>query len=150
MSEEERRAELVAKLRKLAKSRGLGSSGELFRSYDGDGDQALTRDELDALLRDAGVRAFRGMYVSGIFDKLDKDGDDGLTLAELNGVLRELDPPPPPSSSSKAPKATEPLRTVPFVTTPAERPQETRSGAAAWLILAGLAALVFSAPKGRR
>lgn len=86
--EEKARAELVGGVKSLAKSRGTTPEG-LFAMYDGNGNGALNRDELRALLTDAhvGNGLTRGAWVSGIFQRLDKDSDDELTLSELDGVL---------------------------------------------------------------
>jgi hypothetical protein len=143
VTDEEARAELVAKIRALAKARKLASSGALFRSYDGDGDQRLDPDELTQLLADAAVGGmFRGVYVRRIFERLDLDADDGLSLPELNGVLRELDPPPPTS-----PPRPGDVRKVPIVVLAPEKPAESDGGALPWLIIG---AVGWLATRGRR
>lgn len=86
--------ELDQKIRALAKARfgddSLDSIKKLFLSYDADHNGKASRDELERLLKDAGVgnSITRSSWVDGIFDKLDvSPKDDQITWPEYVAAL---------------------------------------------------------------
>jgi hypothetical protein len=108
VANEAEKAELIAKLKALAASRGQTLS-QLFDAYamgGGGGDRkALSRDELVWMLDHAGVGNWftRGDWADRILEHLDKDASGTLTRAELAGVLDDPSAPPPPSQEPMGP-----------------------------------------------
>lgn len=142
MTEDERnRAELVAKVRALAKAKGLPPAA-LFQRYDANGAGQLDRSELTRLLSDANVGNMftRGAWVAAVFDQLDKDRSAGLTLGELDGVLAALEPTPPPITGN-SPIVT--VRPPPAPPAPPPPPATQRGGLLPWILLAGVAWLAL-------
>lgn len=135
--EEQARAELVEKVRALAKKRGE-TPDALYRSYDRDQRGGLSADELLQLLSDAGVgNSFtRGMYVTAIMKKLDTDADQGVSRAELDGILSALEP-APPSSSTPAPMGP-----------PPPPPSSGASGLPDWLVWLGVGWALWRVARG--
>lgn len=90
MSNEE---ELIRKINALLMTKYGDASMEamrrLFNEYDRDRDEAIDGKELKKLLSDADVGSglTRGMWVSGINDKVDEDGDAKISWDEFRKVV---------------------------------------------------------------
>ena len=82
-------AELVqkiqAELQKRYGNTSLESMRKLFDTYDRDGDQKISADELKQLLKDVDVGNFatRGAWVDGITKALDSNGDKAIGWDEF-------------------------------------------------------------------
>jgi Ca2+-binding EF-hand superfamily protein len=88
MAREKEKQELADKVSALVAARFGGDYRRAFHHYDQGGDEQLDRDELKALLSDAGVGNVltRSMWVSGILDELDTDGDGRIGWADFEAV----------------------------------------------------------------
>ncbi len=111
--------ELDSKVNALADARygahDVATLKKLFLSYDKNGDNLLSRDEVYALFSDADVGNWltRGAWVSGTFEKVDKSKDDQLTWEEYlaaSSIASSTPPSPtgggvakPPTPSGEAP-----------------------------------------------
>jgi hypothetical protein len=84
-NEDPRVVELKKKVTALVDRRFNGDHKRAFTHYDGDQDGKITRDEIIAMLSDAGVGNFatRGMWADGILDKIDMNHDRGVTWGEF-------------------------------------------------------------------
>ncbi|HEU4536337.1 MAG TPA: EF-hand domain-containing protein [Polyangiaceae bacterium] len=85
--------ELVQKVQALLRQRygdeGPESMRKLFDAYDRDGDGRVGGDELEQLLKDAGVGngLTRGMWVKGIIKELDQNRDQTIDWAEFSKAI---------------------------------------------------------------
>ena len=89
MASEDDRQELRAKVSNLVGTQFGGDYQRAFRHYDGNQDGKINKEELKALLHDAGVgNAFtRAAWASGISGELDTDGDRCISWAEFEPSL---------------------------------------------------------------
>ncbi len=89
MASEENRRELRDKVAALAAARFGGDYGAAFGHYDADRDGAISKDELKALLADAGVGSgwTRWAWAAGIIAELDADGDGLISRPEFEAVF---------------------------------------------------------------
>ncbi len=85
--------ELVEKVQALLQKQ-YGDAGEesmrkLFDAYDRDGDGRINADELEKLLKDAGVgnSLTRGMWVKGIIKELDLNRDQTIDWGEFSKAI---------------------------------------------------------------
>jgi hypothetical protein len=87
--EDPRVAELKQKVAKLVNRSFNGDYRRAFKHYDGDQDDKITKDEITAMLSDAGVGNFvtRGMWADGILDKVDMNHDRGVSWGEFEAVF---------------------------------------------------------------
>jgi len=90
MANEEQRRELVEKVSSLVASRFGGDYRAAFGHYDTDGDGLVSKDELKALLKDAGIGSglTRWAWATGVIDELDADGDGHISWAAFEGGTR--------------------------------------------------------------
>jgi hypothetical protein len=81
--------ELKKKVGALVDKKFGGSYKKAFDHYDSDRDGGVTKNELMALLSDAGVGngLTRGVWASKIIDKLDKSGDQKIEWTEFESVF---------------------------------------------------------------
>jgi Ca2+-binding EF-hand superfamily protein len=86
---EENKRELVEKVSALVRSRFGGDYRAAFGHYDADGDGLVSKAELKALLRDAGVGSglTRWAWADGVIGELDADGDGHISWAEFEAVF---------------------------------------------------------------
>ncbi len=89
MASEEQRRELEGKVAALVGSRFGGDYRAAFGHYDADGDGAISKGELKALLKDAGVGSglTRWVWADGVVEELDADGDGHISWAEFEAVF---------------------------------------------------------------
>jgi len=93
-------SDIVSAIEGLADTRygdhGCEHLKALLLSYDGNGDGALSHDELASLLGDAGSCGFLGCgyFANKILDKLDKDSSGGITWDEYLAVSSSCVPSP--------------------------------------------------------
>lgn len=93
-------SDIVSAIEGLADTRygdhGCEHLKALLLSYDGNGDGALSHDELANLLGDAGSCGFLGCgyFANKILDKLDKDSSGGITWDEYLAVSSSCVPAP--------------------------------------------------------
>jgi hypothetical protein len=82
--------ELKQKVSALVERRFAGDYKRAFEHYDADADGGLNKDEIKALLSDAGIGngLTRGAWVSGILKKLDSNGDAKIEWSEFASVAR--------------------------------------------------------------
>lgn len=85
--------ELVQKVQALLQKQYGDTSAEsmqkLFNAYDKNGDGRVSGDELEQLLKDAGVGngLTRGMWVKGIIKELDQNRDQTIDWAEFSKAI---------------------------------------------------------------
>lgn len=89
MASEEQRRELEEKVAVLVRSRFGGDYRAAFGHYDADQDGAISKAELKALLKDAGIGSglTRWAWADGVIDALDADGDGHIAWAEFEAVV---------------------------------------------------------------
>jgi Ca2+-binding EF-hand superfamily protein len=90
MATEAQRQELREKATRLVNDRFGGDYDRAWAHYDGDQDGRVNRDELQALLKDAGIGNWltRGAWTSGIIEALDADADGTISAAEFQAAIR--------------------------------------------------------------
>ena len=83
--------ELTTKIQALLDNKFSGSTETAFAHYDKGNNGTLSYEEVIDVLRDADVgnRFTRGMWASGIIDKLDTDKDGCISKVEFFSVLKE-------------------------------------------------------------
>lgn len=88
MANEKQRRELDEKLTALVENRFGGDYRAAFEHYAADGDGAIDKDALKALLSDAGVGSglTRWAWANGIIEELDKTGDGLISWEEFVAV----------------------------------------------------------------
>ena len=85
--------ELVSKIQATLQQKygdtSLASMRKLFDSYDKDGDQKISADELKQLLKDVDIGNFatRGAWVDGITKALDANGDKAIGWDEFSKAV---------------------------------------------------------------
>ena len=89
MASEEDRKELVEKVAALVATRFGGDYRAAFGHYDADGNGVISKDELSALLSDAGIGSglTRWAWAKGVIKELDADGDGNISWAEFEAVI---------------------------------------------------------------
>ena len=89
MASAEQKRELDEKVTALVRARFGGDYRAAFNHYDADGNQTIDKDELKALLSDAGIGSglTRWAWANGIIEAVDKDGDGGISWAEFEAVF---------------------------------------------------------------
>ncbi len=82
--------ELKAKVGELVDKKFSGDFKKAFDFYDADHDGGINKDEVTALLKDAGVGSglTRGMWANGILDKLDTSKDTAIQWSEFEAVFK--------------------------------------------------------------
>jgi Ca2+-binding EF-hand superfamily protein len=90
MATEQEKQFLADKVSALVKARFGGDYQRAFEHYDANGDGKVGKDELKALLADAGVgNVFtRSAWAGGIIAELDTDGDGRISWSEFEAVSR--------------------------------------------------------------
>lgn len=85
MAAEENRRELDDKVTDLVQTRFGGDFRAAFAHFDADGDGVISKDELKALLREAGVGSgmTRWAWAKGIMDEVDTSGDGTISWEEF-------------------------------------------------------------------
>ena len=89
MASVENKRELEEKVTALVKSRFGGDYRAAFGHYDADGDGAISKAELKALLKDAGIGSglTRWAWAKGIMGEVDTNADGGISWAEFEAVF---------------------------------------------------------------
>ncbi len=89
MASEENRRGLGEKVEALVKSQFGGDYRAAFGHYDADRDGSISKDELKALLSDAGVGSgwTRWAWAAWIIEELDANGDSVISWPEFAAVL---------------------------------------------------------------
>ena len=95
MASEQNKQELREKVAALVAGRFAGSYEAAFGHYDANHDGAISRDELKALLADAGVGSgwTRWAWVAGIIEELDANDDGVITWLEFAAAFGGRDTP---------------------------------------------------------
>ncbi|HVK10522.1 MAG TPA: EF-hand domain-containing protein [Gemmataceae bacterium] len=89
MASAEQKRELDEKVTALVRTRFGADYRAAFTHYDADGNGTIDKDELKALLSDAGIGSglTRWAWASGIIEAVDTDGDGGISWAEFEAVF---------------------------------------------------------------
>ena len=90
MAAEAQKQELRDRANALVTDRFGGDFDRAWAHYDGDRDGRVDRDELQAMLKDAGIGNWltRGAWTSGIIEALDADQDSTISAAEFQAAIR--------------------------------------------------------------
>ena len=94
MASEENRRELREKVTALVADRFGGDYRAAFGHFDADRDGTISKDELKALLGDAGVGSgwTRWAWAAGIIEELDANGDGLISWPEFAAVFEAGEP----------------------------------------------------------
>lgn len=94
MASEQNKQELRDKVAALVGARFGGDYRAAFGHYDGNNDRTISKDELKALLGDAGVGSSwtRWAWAAGIIEELDADGDGLISWPEFAAVFEVGEP----------------------------------------------------------
>jgi calcium-binding protein CML len=89
MASDENRKELAEKVAALVATRFGGDYRAAFGHYDANGNGVISKDELTALLSDAGIGSglTRWAWAKGVIGELDADGDGTISWAEFEAVI---------------------------------------------------------------
>ena len=92
MADDDKRREIDEKVTVLVAARFGGDYRAAFAHYDGDG--VIGRDELKALLRDAGIGSglTRWAWAKGIMGEVDTSGDGSISWEEFEAVFKSRPP----------------------------------------------------------
>jgi Ca2+-binding EF-hand superfamily protein len=90
MASEEQLQEIDVKVMALVTTRFGGDYQAAFAHYDANGNGTIDRDELKALLKDAGIGSglTRWAWAKGIIDELDTNADGSISWAEFEAVFK--------------------------------------------------------------
>ncbi|QEL20607.1 EF-hand domain-containing protein [Limnoglobus roseus] len=90
MASEENRRELDEKVTALVAIRFGGDYRAAFARYDANGDGVISKDELKALLADAGIGSglTRWAWANGIIEAVDTNRDGVIDWAEFEAVFQ--------------------------------------------------------------
>lgn len=89
MADDDKRQEVDDKVTALVRGRFGGDYKAAFAHYDADRNGVIDRDELKALLADAGIGSglTRWAWAQGILGAVDADGDGAISWAEFERVF---------------------------------------------------------------
>jgi Ca2+-binding EF-hand superfamily protein len=101
MASEENKRELSDKVEALVRAKFGGDYGVAFGHYDADRDGSISKDELKAILGDAGVGSgwTRWAWAAAIIEELDADGDGLISRPEFAAVFEGGGPDGLPSAA---------------------------------------------------
>ena len=104
MASEQNKQELREKVAALVAGRFGGHFRTAFAHYDSNNDGLISKDELKALLGDAGVGSSwtRWAWAAGIIEELDTDGDGLISWLEFAAVFEVGEPTGPRSAAPTA------------------------------------------------
>jgi Ca2+-binding EF-hand superfamily protein len=90
MASEDQRREIDDKVTALVTTRFGGDYRAAFAHYDADGNGTIDKDELKALLNDAGIGSglTRWAWAKGIMAEVDASGDGSISWAEFEAVFK--------------------------------------------------------------
>lgn len=90
MANDDKKQEIDDKVTALVRSRFGGDYRAAFVHYDTDGNGRIDKDELKALLADAGIGSglTRWAWAKGILGAVDTDGDESVSWAEFEAVFQ--------------------------------------------------------------
>jgi Ca2+-binding EF-hand superfamily protein len=90
MSEDDNIGLILAKVGGLVERRFGGDYRAAFGHYDGNGDGAISNEEMTALLSDAGVGNWftRWTWVNGVMSRVDANKDGHISWAEFRAQFR--------------------------------------------------------------
>jgi len=90
MADDENRREIDEKVTTLVTTRFGGDYRAAFAHYDADGNGTIDKDELKALLSDAGIGSglTRWAWAKGVMGAVDTNGDGAISWAEFEAVFR--------------------------------------------------------------
>ena len=88
MASEQQRQEIDDKVTALVRTRFGGDYRAAFAHYDADGNGAIDKDELKALLKDAGIGSglTRWAWAKGIMGEVDTNTDGNMSWDEFAAV----------------------------------------------------------------
>jgi Ca2+-binding EF-hand superfamily protein len=94
MANEEKRQEIDDKMTALVKTRFGGDYRAAFAHYNADGNGTIDKDELKALLSDAGIGSglTRWARAKGIIGEVDTSGDGSISWEEFAVVFEAGEP----------------------------------------------------------
>ncbi|HEY1188518.1 MAG TPA: EF-hand domain-containing protein [Gemmata sp.] len=89
MAREQQKQEIDDKVTALVRGRFGGDYKAAFAHYDADCNGVIDKDELKALLADAGIGSVvtRWAWANGIMSEVDKDRDGAISWAEFESVF---------------------------------------------------------------
>jgi len=89
MANEDKKQEIDAKVTALVATRFGGDYRAAFAHYDADANGTIDKDELKALLKDAGIGSglTRWAWAQGIMGEVDTSGDGGISWDEFAAVF---------------------------------------------------------------
>jgi Ca2+-binding EF-hand superfamily protein len=90
MADEDKKQEIDDKVTVLVETRFGGDYRAAFAHYDADGNGTIDKDELKALLADAGIGSgfTRWAWAKGIMGEVDTNADGGISWTEFEAVFR--------------------------------------------------------------
>jgi Ca2+-binding EF-hand superfamily protein len=90
MASDEQKQEVDDKVTALVATRFGGDYRAAFAHYDADGNGTIDKDELKALLKDAGIGSglTRWAWANGIMGVVDSGRDGAISWAEFEAVFR--------------------------------------------------------------
>ena len=90
MANEDQRQGIDDKVTALVKTRFGGDYKAAFAHYDADGNGTIDKDELKALLKDAGIGSglTRWAWAKGIMGEVDTGGDGSISWTEFEVVFK--------------------------------------------------------------
>ena len=90
MADDDKKQEVDDKVTALVRSRFGGDYKAAFAHYDADGNGVIDKDELKALLSDAGIGSglTRWAWAKGIMGAVDADGDGAISWVEFETVFQ--------------------------------------------------------------
>jgi Ca2+-binding EF-hand superfamily protein len=94
MANEEQKQEIGDKVKALVRARFGGDYRAAFGHYDADGNGVISKDELKALLSDAGIGSgwTRWAWAGGIMGEVDTSKDGNVSWDEFAAVFKGAKP----------------------------------------------------------